>query len=208
MPDLHLNLWLDNLSLFLKSNIGSLCFIPLYALWVTLLLPGVWASMLAGVLYGTIQGTILVFAGASLGAITAFFLGRTLFRDWIEIKIKSFPKLQILRQTISKEGIRLIILTRLSPAFPFSLLNFVYGLSEVKFRDYLIGLFAILPGTVFFCSLGALAGEVARFGEILANRESSSAYLLNFSGILATIAVLYIVNRSLRKAFQDSDFSE
>ena len=52
----------------LQSPAGALVFIPLYALWVTLLLPGVWASMLAGALYGTWWGSLIVFVGACLGA--------------------------------------------------------------------------------------------------------------------------------------------
>ena len=61
----------------LRSPGGALVFVPLYALWVTLLLPGVWASMLAGALYGPWWGSLIVFLGACLGAEAAFMLGRT-----------------------------------------------------------------------------------------------------------------------------------
>lgn len=61
----------------LRSPAGALAFVPLYALWVTLLLPGVWASMLAGALYGPAWGSLIVFVGACLGAQAAFLLGRT-----------------------------------------------------------------------------------------------------------------------------------
>ena len=79
--------WLDpeataKLLDLLRSPAGALAFVPLYALWVTLLLPGVWASMLAGALYGTWWGSVLVFLGACLGAEAAFLLGRTWIRDW------------------------------------------------------------------------------------------------------------------------------
>ena len=73
---------LDQLLPALRSPLGALAFVPLYALWVTLLLPGVWASMLAGALYGSLLGSGLVFVGASLGAIAAFLLGRHWLRDW------------------------------------------------------------------------------------------------------------------------------
>ncbi|MEA5411528.1 TVP38/TMEM64 family protein, partial [Synechococcus sp. BA-120 BA3] len=70
-------LWLsDHLLAWLRSPLGAMAFVPLYALWVTLLLPGVWASMLAGVLYGPLWGSVLVFAGACLGAMAVFLLGR------------------------------------------------------------------------------------------------------------------------------------
>ncbi|MEA5443968.1 TVP38/TMEM64 family protein, partial [Cyanobium gracile UHCC 0281] len=76
-------LWLpDHLLLWLRSPVGAMAFVPLYALWVTLLLPGVWASMLAGVLYGPLWGSALVFAGACLGAQAVFLLGRGRWRGW------------------------------------------------------------------------------------------------------------------------------
>ena len=60
--------WLAQLLPLLRSPLGAVAFVPLYALWVTLLLPGVWASMLAGALYGAWWGSLVVFLGASLGA--------------------------------------------------------------------------------------------------------------------------------------------
>jgi uncharacterized membrane protein YdjX (TVP38/TMEM64 family) len=63
---------------WLQSFAGALLFIPPNALWVMLLLPGVWASMLAGALYGTAWGSVIVFIGACLGAEASFLLGRTL----------------------------------------------------------------------------------------------------------------------------------
>ena len=132
---------------------GAVLFVPLYALWVTLLLPGVWASMLAGVLYGTWGGSALVFVGACLGALAAFLLGRHWLRDWASQRLARWPRLQAIETAVSREGLRLVLLTRLSPAFPFSLLNLAYGLSAVSLRDYSLGLIGILPGTVLFALL-------------------------------------------------------
>jgi len=67
---------------------------------------------------------------------------------------------------VNREGLKLVLLTRLCPAFPSSLLNLVHGPSEVSLRDDVNGLIAILPGTMLFCSLGALAAGGARFGEV------------------------------------------
>lgn len=78
----------------LQSPVGAVAFVPLYALWVTLLLPGVWASMLAGALYGPWWGTLIVFVGACLGAQAAFLLGRTWLRAWAQRRLAGLPKLQ------------------------------------------------------------------------------------------------------------------
>ncbi len=198
-----LDYWLP----LLRSSLGVILFVPLYAIWVTLLLPGVWASMLAGALYGTWLGSFLVFVGACLGAEAAFLLGRYWLRDWARRRLAAVPKLQAVEQAVSREGLKLVLLTRLSPVFPFSLLNLAYGLSEVSLRDYSIGLIGILPGTILFCGLGALAGDVARFGDVLSGQADPVTWILRIVGVLATIAVVWLVGRAAKRALQDSDLS-
>ena len=189
----------------LRSPAGALAFVPLYALWVTLLLPGVWASMLAGALYGTWWGSLIVFVGACLGAEAAFLLGRTWLRNWARRRLAAVPKLLAIEQAVSREGLKLVLLTRLSPAFPFSLLNFAYGLSEVSLRDYSIGLIGILPGTILFCGLGALAGDVARFGEVLSGEADAGTWALRIGGLLATVASVWLVGRAAQRALTPPD---
>ena len=199
--------WLPDLLEVLRSPLGEVAFIPLYALWVTLLLPGVWASMVAGALYGTWIGSGLVFLGACLGAEVVFLLGRSWLREWARRRLQQVPKLQAVEQAVSREGLKLVLLTRLSPAFPFSLLNLAYGLSEVSLRDYSIGLIGILPGTVLFCGLAALAGDVARFGEVLGGEADAGTWALRVVGVLATLAVVWLVSRAARRALQDVETS-
>jgi uncharacterized membrane protein YdjX (TVP38/TMEM64 family) len=186
----------------LRSPLGAVAFVLLYALWVTLLLPGVWASMLAGVLYGPWWGTLAVFVGACLGAEAAFLLGRHWLQDWARERLAALPKLQAVERAVSREGLKLVLLTRLSPAFPFSLLNLAYGLSEVSLRDYSLGLIGILPGTVLFCGLGAVAGDVARFADVLAGRADPATWVLRVVGVLATVAAVLLAGRAAKKALQ------
>ena len=192
----------------LQSPAGALLFIPLYAVWVTLLLPGVWASMLAGALYGTWWGSLIVFVGACLGAEAAFLLGRTWLRGWAMGRLEAFPKLQAVEQAVSREGLKLVLLTRLSPAFPFSLLNLAYGLSEVSLRDYTVGLIGIIPGTILFCGLGALAGDVARFGEVLSGEADPFTWALRVVGIAATVASVWLVGRAAKRALNAAQPSD
>jgi uncharacterized membrane protein YdjX (TVP38/TMEM64 family) len=212
VPSLSLKMQLDvifqelaELLPALKSPAGALAFVPLYALWVTLLLPGVWASMLAGALYGTWWGSLIVFVGACLGAEAAFLLGRTWLRNWARRRLAAVPKLLAIEQAVSREGLKLVLLTRLSPAFPFSLLNFAYGLSEVSLRDYSIGLIGILPGTILFCGLGALAGDVARFGEVLSGEADAGTWALRIVGLLATVASVWLAGKAAQRALQGSE---
>jgi uncharacterized membrane protein YdjX (TVP38/TMEM64 family) len=117
----------------------------------------------------------------------------------------AFPKLQAIGEGVSREGLKLVLLTRLSPAFPFSLLNFAYGLSEVSLRDYTVGLVGIIPGTILFCGLGALAGDVARFGEVLSGQADPATWALRIVGLLATVAVVWLVGRAAQRAIKGGD---
>ena len=163
--------------------------------------------MFAGVLYGTWLGSLLVFVGACLGALMVFLLGRFILRDWTMRRLDQFPKLLAVERAVSNEGFKFVLLTRLSPAFPFSLLNLVFGLSDVSLRDYSIGLIGILPGTVLFCGLGAFAGDVARFGEVLGGKLSLGTMALRVVGLLSTLLLVWLVRRAARRALQDVETS-
>ena len=129
----------NNFIPFLSSPLGILVFALVYVFWVSCLLPGSWLSMLSGFLYGTWLGSSVVFVGALGGAHLTFYFGRTFLKEWAQKKVSNFPKVQIMEKAVKREGLKVIFLTRLSPLFPFGLLNFTYGLSEVKVRDFTIG---------------------------------------------------------------------
>ena len=188
-----------------QSPVGALLFVPVYALWVTLLLPGVWLSMVAGVIYGPWLGSLLVFIGACVGAEVVFLLGRSRLRDWARRRLEGVPRLRSLEEAVAREGVRLVLLTRLSPLFPFSLLNLAYGLSGVSLRDYSLGLLGILPGTVLFCALGALAGDATQVGAVLQGQTDPRLWALKLLGVAATVAVMVIVTRVARQALAAAD---
>ncbi len=198
---------LDYLVPFFQSPIGALLFVPFYALWVICLLPGVWISMLAGAIYGTWYGSLLVFVGASIGAEIAFLLCRTFVRPWLEKRFEKNQKINAIQEAVNLQGFKLVLLTRLSPVFPFSLLNFAYGLSQVSFRNYSIGLLGILPGTIIFCELGSFAGEIARFGEVIEKGGGFQVTFLRFVGGLATITIVWIFAFAIKRSIQVSSDS-
>ena len=196
---------LESIFVIFLSPPGAVLFALLYAIGTALFLPGFWATMLAGALYGTLWGSLIVFVGACLGAEVAFLLGRYWLRDWAQELLAAAPKLQAVEQAVSREGLKLVLLTRLSPAFPFSLLNLAYGLSEVSLRDYTLGLIGILPGTILFCGLGALAGDVAHFGTVLSGDADLFTWALRLVGVVATVSVVWLVGRAARRALQGSE---
>ena len=81
-------------------------------------------------------------------------------------------------------------------------MNLAYGLSAVSLRDYSLGLIGILPGTVLFCALGALAGDVARFREVLSGQADGVTWALRIVGVLATFAVVWLVGRAAQRALR------
>ena len=195
---------INNFIPFLSSPFGILFFVLVYVFWVSCLLPGSWLSMLSGFLYGTWLGSLVVFVGAFIGAHLTFYLGRTFLKEWAKEKVSNFPKVQLMEKAVKREGLKVIVLTRLSPVFPFGLLNFTYGLSEVKVRDFTFGMIGILPGTILYCSLGSLALEVSSFAEVISERSETSSFVWSLISIFSTILVVILVLRSTRKLNQDS----
>ncbi len=200
----NLETLINNFIPFFSSPFGILVFALVYIFWVSCLLPGSWLSMLSGFLYGTWLGSLVVFLGAFIGAHLTFYLGRTFLKEWAQNKVSNFPKVQIMEKAVQREGIKVILLTRLSPLFPFGLLNFTYGLSKVKVRDFTFGMIGILPGTILYCSLGSLALKVSNFGEVLSGRSDTSSFIWSLISILSTILVVILVLRSTRILNQNS----
>ena len=201
---IQLEILVNNLIPFLTSPLGIFVFVLVYVFWVSFLLPGSWLSMLSGFLYGTWIGSLIVFVGAFIGAHLTFYLGRTFLKDWAQKKVSNLPKIQIMEKAVKREGLKVILLTRLSPLFPFGLLNFTYGLSEVKVLDFTLGMIGILPGTILYCSLGSLALKVSNFGDVLSGRSDTGSFLWSLISIFSTILVVILILRSTRKINQDS----
>ena len=200
----NLETLVNNFIPFLSSPFGILVFALVYIFWVSCLLPGSWLSMLSGFLYGTWLGSLVVFVGAFIGAHLTFYLGRTFLKEWARKKVSNFPKVQIMEKAVKREGLKVILLTRLSPLFPFGLLNFTYGLSEIKVHDFTLGMIGILPGTILYCSLGSLALKVSNFSSVLSGRSDTSSFIWSLISILSTILVVILVLRSTTKLNQDS----
>ncbi len=194
----------NNFLPFLSSPLGVVFFVFVYIFWVSCLLPGSWLSMLSGFLYGTWLGSLIVFLGAFIGAHLTFYLGRTFLKEWAQKKVSNFPKIQLMEKAVKREGLKVILLTRLSPLFPFGLLNLTYGLSAVKLLDFTLGMIGILPGTILYCSLGSLALKVSNFGEVLSGRSDESTFIWSLIGIFSTILVVLLVLRATSKINQDS----
>ena len=140
----------------LDSGLGIFFFVVIYIFIVLLILPASWLSIAAGYLYGTYLGSVIVFISAFIGASISFFISKRFLSKKVLDMINKYPKLSLLENIVQKGGLKLIVLTRLSPLFPFSILNYFYGLNNITYKDFSISLICIIPGTFLYCSVGSL----------------------------------------------------
>jgi uncharacterized membrane protein YdjX (TVP38/TMEM64 family) len=141
--------------------LGPVVFVAGYALATVAFIPGSLLTLAAGAIFGLATGVALVFAGATVGSTLAFLVARYVARGAVERRLAGNARFAAVDRAIAGQGRRIVFLLRLSPAFPFTLLNYALGLSRVRLRDYVVASVGMLPGTVLFVYYGKLAGDVA-----------------------------------------------
>ena len=189
-----------DLAFFFDTNIGIFAFIFLYVVIVLLILPASWLSLLAGFLYGTYLGSIIVFLAAVTGASLAFYISKSFLSIKLKNVINRFSRLSLMEQVVQKGGLKLILLARLSPIFPFSILNYFYGLNNIKFRDFALGLLGIIPGTFLYCSIGSLAKSL----QDLKNLRPTSNLFITIISVVSTLMVVYFSAKYAREYINES----
>jgi pyruvate/2-oxoglutarate dehydrogenase complex dihydrolipoamide dehydrogenase (E3) component/uncharacterized membrane protein YdjX (TVP38/TMEM64 family) len=183
---------------------GMAVFVLAYIVACILLLPGLILTLGAGFAYGVAVGVPLVWVSANLGAAVAFLLGRTLARDRIAARVAGNPRFAAIDRAVGREGLKIVLLTRLSPAFPFNLLNYAYGLTQVTFRDYLVGsLVGMIPGTAMYVYLGSLITSVTELASG-APSGGTAKQALTWLGFAATAAVTVVITRIARRALDEA----
>ena len=198
-----MNIFLENiynLSFFFNTGFGIFSFVCIYILIVLLILPASWLSLLSGFLYGSYLGSIIVFISASIGAPVAFFASKIFFAKKLKNLFSRYPKLSVMEKVLEKGGLKLIFLARLSPIFPFSILNYFYGLNNVKYRDFTLGLIGIIPGTFLYCSIGSLAKSL----QDLKNVQSPNNLFMTIIGVVSTSLVVYFLAKYSKEYFENS----
>ncbi len=191
--------WIDNL-----GAVGAIAFILLYIIATVAFLPGSILTLGAGVVFGIVFGSIFVFIGATLGATGAFLVGRYIARGWVAQQIAGNDKFRAIDQAVGKEGLKIVLLTRLSPVFPFNLLNYAYGVTGVSLKDYVIGSVGMIPGTIMYVYIGSLAGNLATIGTETATANPVAQWTIRIIGFIATVAVTLYVTKIARKALNNA----
>ena len=177
-------------------------FTVVYALAAIFFVPGSVLTIGAGAIYGLGWGFVAVSAGSTLGAAGAFLIARYLARDRVERRAARDPRFAAIDQAVGREGWKIVLLTRLSPVFPFTLLNYLFGLTRVSFGAYILASWiGMMPGTLLYVYLGFAGRALAQAAAGRASR-SPAEYALWVVGLLATLAVTLYVTRLARQALR------
>ena len=167
-------------------------------------IPGSALTLGAGGLFGLRTGFLVVLVGANIGALCAFLLAKTFLRDKVADWAAGNAKFKSLDRAIGNQGFKMVFLSRLSPAFPFSLLNYMLGLTAVRAGSYaMANLLGMLPGIFLFVYIGAAARDA-----LTGQADASAGFyqqILKYVGLLATLAVVVVVTRIARKAMREAE---
>jgi uncharacterized membrane protein YdjX (TVP38/TMEM64 family) len=141
--------------------LAPLYYVILYIVCVIFALPGVMLTIFAGPIFGLWKGILLVLLGANIGCQITFFLSRLLGREVVTRFVKGEGVVEKLSKRIEKNGFLVILSLRLLPIFPFNIINYVSGLTSLRYRDYTVGtLLGMIPGTSVYVYLSYSATQI------------------------------------------------
>jgi uncharacterized membrane protein YdjX (TVP38/TMEM64 family) len=177
---------------------GALVFGLVYTVAIVAALPASVLSVGAGLLYGPLYGMAVVWPAAVTGATLSFLLGRTLLRDRIAQRIAKYPRFEALDRAMGEEGLQLVLWVRMSPLFPFGLLNYALGLTRIRLHAYVIATATgILPGTFLYVYLGSAGQAWAGSGQADTAHEAFFWF-----GLMATLGLAIVATRTARRALR------
>ena len=197
--------WVLQFLAWVQANPGIswAVFIVAYVLACVLLVPGSLLTLGAGFVFGLPAGLAIVSLASTLGATAAFLVGRYFVRAWVERKLGAYPRFSALDRAVGERGALIVLLTRLSPVFPFNLLNYGLGITRVKLHHYVAASWlGMLPGTALYVYLGSAGQSLATLfaGEL----ESTVLTRVLFgAGLLATLVLTVVITRFANRALGD-----
>lgn len=200
--------WLAVALIWTESHryLAWIIFIAIYLVATVLVIPGSILTLSAGFVFGVPVGAMLVSVGSLLGACAAFGVGRFFARDWVAGRIEKWRKFGALDKAAGHEGFVIVLLARLSPLFPFNLLNYAFGLTAVRFRDYLFASWiGMAPAIVLYVYIGSAAQSLTEIagGEI---RAGTGGTVLFAVGLAATLVLtIFITRKATRVLAQHLD---
>lgn len=191
--------WVEGLGVW-----GPVVFILGYIIATVAFLPGSILTLAGGAIFGLWKGVLFVFIGATTGAAIAFLVSRYLARGAIESRLEGNKKFAAIDKAVGAQGRKIVFLLRLSPIFPFNLLNYGLGLTKVRFLDYVVASVGMLPGTFLYVYYGKAAGDLAALAAGAEVEKGTEQWVFLGIGLLATIIVTTVVTKIASKALKEA----
>ncbi|KAK4745047.1 hypothetical protein SAY87_011359 [Trapa incisa] len=204
----QINAFLNQLSTFIDGYgpAGYAVFVAVYTGLEILAIPAIPLTMSAGLLFGSLIGTVIVSISGTLAASVAFLIARYFARERILKLVEGNKKFLAIDKAIGENGFRVVTLLRLSPLLPFSLSNYLYGLTSVKFFPYVLGSWlGMLPGSWAYVSAGAFGRAIIQDESEIGSLGGNGQLLTLGLGLLATAVAATYVTRLAKGAVKDID---
>jgi uncharacterized membrane protein YdjX (TVP38/TMEM64 family) len=196
---LPVNLWMKQFQLYVQGlgAAGYVLYVLAYIVCCVFFIPAIALTLGAGAIYGFALGSVIVIIGGTLGATAAFLLARTIFRKKVEAMTAGNAKFRALDRAIAKEGAKIVFLIRLAPIFPFTWVNYAFGLTGISTLRYVVAtFFGIIPVTLAFVWASAAATAAAT------GSASTLKTTINVVGVIVAIAVTTWVARIATQAIK------
>jgi uncharacterized membrane protein YdjX (TVP38/TMEM64 family) len=175
---------------------GPIVFIAGYALAVVAFAPASVLTIAAGAIFGLAAGVAYVFVAAVIGSSLAFLISRYVARSAIEHRVAGNQNFKAIDRAVGEQGRWIVFLLRLSPVLPFNLLNYALGLTSVRFTDYLVASFGMLPGTLLYVYAGKAIATLTG--------ADWRSWLLVGVGLVPVVLVTVMVTRIARRALSEA----
>lgn len=185
----RLDLWFDGLGVW-----APLVFIVLWVVACIFFLPGLAISIAGGLIFGAVWGTVWTTIGANLGATAAFLIGRYAARGLVEGMVEKNSALRKIDDGVKRQGWRMLMITRLVPIFPFNIQNYVYGLTDIPLKTYvLVTLPSMLPATIAY-NFAAGSVRTGDFGKTLWYLGIAAVFFVLLSLIPTWVRKCYVTD--------------
>lgn len=191
---LELLAWIEGL-----GALGPVVLILLETLTVVFILPGLVLTLGGGYLFGFVAGTLYMMTGTTLGATLAFLIARWFFGERMRRYVLEHPRIGLLSDEFTPEGWKIVLLTRLIPAFPYKLSNYFFGLTQFRLWHFVLGtVIGLLPITMVLVYAGTLAHDLATLGVDGVVRSPLVWVLYGAGLVVAVVAIIYITKHARR----------
>ena len=177
-------------------------FVLIYVVAAVTLAPAFFLTVAGGAVFGVWQGSLLVFVGASLGASAVYALASPLARTRWMRRVTSDQRVAAVRHAVAGGGVRIMLLLRLSPLVPYSILNYALALSGVRYADFVVALLGMIPAIILYTYYGKVVGDVAALAAGVSPPRGVEYYVLLGVGLVTVAVSTTMITRAARREME------